>query len=54
MQQPKKIKNIVITGANSGVGFETAKALYEDGHNIIFGSRNTTKNEEAIAMIKQR
>ena len=42
MQRPK---NIVITGGNSGVGFEAAKGLYQDGHNIIFGSRNTVKNE---------
>jgi NAD(P)-dependent dehydrogenase (short-subunit alcohol dehydrogenase family) len=33
-------KNIVLTGGNSGIGFETVKALYEDGHKIIFGSRD--------------
>jgi NAD(P)-dependent dehydrogenase (short-subunit alcohol dehydrogenase family) len=37
-------KNIVVTGGNSGVGFETVKGLYLDGHNVIFGSRNVTKN----------
>jgi len=38
-------KNIVITGANMGIGLETAKALYADGHNIIFGSRNEERNK---------
>jgi NAD(P)-dependent dehydrogenase (short-subunit alcohol dehydrogenase family) len=38
-------KNIVVTGGNSGVGYEAVKALYEEGHNIIFGSRNVTKNQ---------
>ena len=33
-------KNIVITGGNSGIGLETARELYGDGHYIIFGSRN--------------
>jgi len=36
----KKGLNIVITGGNSGIGFETMKDLYLRGHNIIFGSRN--------------
>ena len=44
MQNVKATKNIVITGGNSGIGFETAKGLYMDGHNIIFGSRNIQKN----------
>jgi NAD(P)-dependent dehydrogenase (short-subunit alcohol dehydrogenase family) len=33
-------KNIVLTGGNTGIGLETAKALFRDGHNIIFGNRN--------------
>jgi NAD(P)-dependent dehydrogenase (short-subunit alcohol dehydrogenase family) len=37
-------KNIVLTGGNNGIGYETAKALYSDGHYIIFGSRNKQKN----------
>ena len=33
-------KNIVITGGNGGIGFETVRELNRDGHHIIFGSRN--------------
>lgn len=49
----RTVKNIVITGANSGVGLETAKGLYRDGHNIIFGSRNQQRNQEAESEIKK-
>lgn len=39
-----KPKNIVVTGGNSGIGLETVKALYELGHQVIFGARNNAKN----------
>lgn len=42
----------MITGGNSGIGLETAKALYKMGHNIIFGSRDRDKNAEAVLEIK--
>ena len=45
-------KNIVITGANSGIGLEAARGLFGDGHHIFFGSRNEKRNAEAVAEIK--
>lgn len=30
------------------------KALYEEGHNIIFGARSVEKNKEAIDKITQK
>ena len=50
----KEAKNIVVTGGNSGVGYGTVKALYKDGHNVIFGSRNQQKNEEVAKEIAQK
>ncbi len=44
----RKGKNVVITGANAGIGFETIKELYHNGNNIIFGSRNSMLNQQAI------
>ena len=35
-----RAKNIVLTGGNDGIGYETVKSLYDEGHNVIFGSRN--------------
>lgn len=49
-----KPKNIVVTGGNSGVGYETVKGLYEEGHNVIFGSRSVNKNQEAVAEITKK
>ena len=46
-----KGQKIVVTGGNYGIGFETAKKLYEDGHHIIIGSRNEERNKEAINKI---
>ena len=36
----KDRKNILITGGNSGIGLETARGLYGDGHYLIIASRN--------------
>jgi NAD(P)-dependent dehydrogenase (short-subunit alcohol dehydrogenase family) len=49
-----KPKNIVVTGGNSGVGYETVRGLYEEGHNVIFGSRSISKNQEAINEITKK
>ncbi len=35
---------VVLTGGNSGVGYESAKTLYGRGYHVIFGSRNAEKN----------
>lgn len=45
-------KTIVITGANSGLGLETAKALYAKNANIIIACRNEQKAQQAIIEIK--
>ena len=37
-----------ITGANRGIGFETAKRLAESGIKVILGSRDFNKGEEAV------
>ncbi|TPN81392.1 SDR family NAD(P)-dependent oxidoreductase [Aquimarina algicola] len=34
------MKNIIITGASRGIGYELAKAFASDGHNILALSRN--------------
>lgn len=40
-------KTIIITGANTGIGFETALALYEAGAHVVLACRNLEKAENS-------
>lgn len=44
-------RTAVITGANTGIGFETAKALAAKGAHVVLGVRNTDKGGQAAAQI---
>lgn len=37
----------LITGANKGIGFETARQLIELGHVVYIGARDTERGEKA-------
>ena len=43
----------VVTGANSGIGFETARALAAKGARVILGCRSRTKGPQAVARIRE-
>lgn len=45
-------KVALITGANKGLGFETAKQLGKEGVTIIAASRNKERGEKAVAELK--
>lgn len=42
----------LVTGANTGIGFETAKALASTGARVLLACRDPRRGEEAIAQIK--
>ena len=41
----------LITGANSGLGFETARALLTKGATVILGCRSFNKAEKALEQL---
>ncbi len=47
-------RTVVVTGANSGIGFETAAALAAMGARVIVTARNADKGRAAVAAIAQR
>lgn len=47
-------KIAIVTGANSGLGFETAKELYLNGYTVIFACRNLIYAKEAIKEIEEK
>jgi NAD(P)-dependent dehydrogenase (short-subunit alcohol dehydrogenase family) len=46
-------KIVIVTGANAGVGYETALALYKVGAHVILACRNLEKANQAISKIKE-
>lgn len=51
--EPFKTKTIVITGANSGIGFEACKRLITKGHTIIMACRSMEKAQDAMNRIQE-
>lgn len=45
---------MLVTGANTGIGFETARALAAGGARVYLGCRSESKGNDAIARIRER
>ncbi|KAL7471559.1 hypothetical protein ACHAXS_011869, partial [Conticribra weissflogii] len=44
-------KNVIVTGGNTGIGFETAKSLALAGANVVLTTRSKAKGEVAVNKI---
>lgn len=54
MEKEKEKKVCIITGANSGIGFETAKEMAKKGFEVILACRNVERGNEAVKRIKRK
>jgi NAD(P)-dependent dehydrogenase (short-subunit alcohol dehydrogenase family) len=45
-------RTFVITGANSGIGLEAARALGAAGARVVVACRDTSKGEHAVAELE--
>jgi NAD(P)-dependent dehydrogenase (short-subunit alcohol dehydrogenase family) len=46
---------VLITGGNTGIGFETVKALFRSlkAYHVILGSRKAARGEDAVAQLQR-
>ena len=49
--QTEKKKVALVTGANTGVGYQIAKSLADEGYTVYVGSRNIDKGQIAVTEI---
>ena len=47
-------KTAIVTGGNSGIGFETCKALANEGVRVILCSRNMASGEKARLNVEKK
>ncbi len=45
-------KTVLITGANKGLGYETARQLGEKGYTVLVGARDESRGAEAVEKLK--
>jgi NAD(P)-dependent dehydrogenase (short-subunit alcohol dehydrogenase family) len=46
------MQTVLVTGANKGIGFETAKLMLTKGHYVYLGCRNEALGKEAVSRLK--
>ena len=49
---PQNGKFAIVTGANSGIGYDTALELARAGAEVIIATRNSARGDAAVARIK--
>src|SRR5438552_15056696 len=49
-----KTKNVLITGATSGIGYELAKIFAENGYNLVIVARNENELQKTAQELEQQ
>ena len=56
MKREEKIKNmkkvILLTGASSGIGYQTAESLAKEGH-VVYGAARRTEKMETLKLMSK-
>lgn len=47
------MKTVLVTGANKGIGFETARQLLRQGHHVVISARDKNRLEQAAVALKE-
>ncbi len=47
-------KTVIVTGANTGIGYETALAFYEKGAHVVLACRNADSAMQAMNRMQQQ
>ncbi|MBK8081387.1 MAG: SDR family NAD(P)-dependent oxidoreductase [Saprospiraceae bacterium] len=50
-QQPQLKKNVIVTGANSGLGLWTTRHLLDLGYQVILACRDVNKTKQVMAKL---
>ncbi len=53
MNPQKKCRNILITGASSGIGYQSALCLLKEGHRLILPCRTNERSNDLIKSLKK-
>ena len=54
MTEPKNARVALVTGANQGIGLETARQLAQQGVTVLIGARNETSGQEAERQLQAK
>ncbi|HEX4778400.1 MAG TPA: SDR family NAD(P)-dependent oxidoreductase, partial [Acidimicrobiia bacterium] len=54
MPEGERPRVVVVTGATTGLGLETARALAEAGLHVVLTARTFEKGEAAVATVRDR